>query len=530
MLPTPSPVADRRSSKLMVYGVDKNMSTYDIIKLMVRAIERETSSPKLFGKIVANPDLNESCLTFSDASDPSPSAPPLLSIYRAQKPPNKSWFNCTLLSDSDAALFTSILQGKYGKESWSETFDIKVKNDPNPKPNPNSASEDANPASEPEPEGPPPPPATPDEIRTTLTPFWSKPYADQLTLKEIQMKRQCALKLTKDCRAAFDKRIRELKKSGGGGKKRKKGDDDTANANAAPPLVMPQWVQKPSKETTSAKFSSPGNSTDVAAIIKRIVPSPVQAHYRNKCEFTFGQTSTLRNGCGFKASGWQGGVSSPIHCLNVPPEMVAVCEAVNNVVGRESAPKEIGAYKPGVHSGVWRQCTVRFSERTGQCMVVLLHAPHVGGIGNNTIDEKLWQAEKQLLVTALQSIDFIVATTSIESRRSPDYASVLEAVTLSHDEQQKIRMEKKLARNEKWAPTPVNNQQVTQRSIEEGSNPTVKVTSIFFQEFSGMSIPPPEAPVQLAFGNPWMEEVSERTSGHVYSHPHPLLNQLTQYF
>lgn len=184
---------------------------------------------------------------------------------------------------------------------------------------------------------------------------------------------------------------------------------------------------------------------DVAPMIP--VPSPV----RNKCEFTFGYRylfdGTDRDksvpppsvpGVGFMAAGWAGGVSSPHCCANIPEEACAVVDIVNDFLKDSPLPP----YDSKVHQGIWKLLTVRSSRRTKECMIVVTHAPATGGVGE---EDHLYQ---------------------------------------DHFESEKARLLSKLT----TVKLPVT-----------GHEP-LSVTSVFFQEHDGMSVPTPDDPVQHVYG------------------------------
>ena len=158
---------------------------------------------------------------------------------------------------------------------------------------------------------------------------------------------------------------------------------------------------------------------------------------------------------GFLAQGWSGGVYPP-HCLkNMPDWACAVCDVFNAFLPESPLPP----YDSKVHRGVWRTVTVRCSLRTRECMVIVVHAPAEGGAGaaGDATDDhsRAFEGEKRRLVEMLT-------------------ASAL--------------------------PTPTRDCTADQGG-EGGTGPesvSIRVTSIFFQEFVGLSNPSPEHPVQVS--------------------------------
>ena len=180
-------------------------------------------------------------------------------------------------------------------------------------------------------------------------------------------------------------------------------------------------------------------------------PTPL----RNKSEFTFGYRYLFDKGStvsetadpeehvkipavGFMVTGWAGGVSRPHCCQNIPGE---VCELVD-IVDEFLSKSALEPYDSKTHRGFWRTMTVRSSRRTKECMIIIMHAPTSGGAGDKEMPD--------------------------------DYVEVVE--------KEKARLVSVLAKAE--------------LTIPDDASP-LKVTSIFFQEFDGLSHPPPEHPVQV---------------------------------
>jgi len=199
-----------------------------------------------------------------------------------------------------------------------------------------------------------------------------------------------------------------------------------------------------------------------------IIPSPTKYGYRNKCEFTFGyRTLTEDNddkdkeptripSVGCMAGGWSGGVSRPHMCSNMPWEACALSELMETFLKESPIP----VYDNRSHVGLWRVMTIRTSRRTKECMVVIQHAPPKGGEAKTQTEDytDAFQTEKKRLVKLLTS--------------------------------------KKLPKVQRPGETS-----------EEDSYYSLKVTSVFFQEYGGLSNPPPEYPVQHAHGKKHLTEI-----------------------
>ncbi len=265
--------------------------------------------------------------------------------------------------------------------------------------------------------------------------------------------------------------------------------------------------------------------------IQQLVPSPRKSEYRNKVEFTFGYrlipdendavegndgsecgvinnevSTTISSSAaaasdgkvlssdvfdsaslkavpganhkyrkvpavGFLAQGWAGGVYPPHPLQNIPNWSCSIADIIN----AEFLPKSsIPPYDTKSHRGVWRNVTIRASLRTKECMIIVLHAPARGGAG-------------------------------ARENGSDDYSSIFE--------EEKVRLVELLTISvipETKRCFPINNhdgtEEVSQASSLKG-NPGddeanvdgVRVTSIFFQEYEGLSNPSPDHPVQVRY-------------------------------
>lgn len=158
---------------------------------------------------------------------------------------------------------------------------------------------------------------------------------------------------------------------------------------------------------------------------------------------------------GFLAQGWSGGVYPP-HCLqNMPDWACGLADVLNDFLPASPLPP----YDSKVHRGVWRTVTVRCSLRTRECMVIVVHAPASGGAGAN-------------------------------GDAAEDYSAAFEG--------EKKRLVEMLTG--RALPTPKRDYPAGH--VGEGGegcgDGEVRVTSVFFQEFVGLSNPSPDHPVQVS--------------------------------
>jgi tRNA (uracil-5-)-methyltransferase len=290
-------------------------------------------------------------------------------------------------------------------------------------------------------------PTTEDEVKDAIIPLWRESPDDQRKSKIRNLIKNCAVRIVKECKV----RLHQLAKE----KSRKSS------------VPVYSWLQS----------KTPIRIEEVIP-----VPSPV----RNKVEFTFGYRYLFEssnnvgegediNGVdhtvaasgsteddnpryksipsvGVCARGWAGGVSLPHSCPNIPREACAIVDIVEDFLKESPLP----VYDTVNHTGVWRTLTLRSSRRTREVMVVVLHSPASGGlaeIASPSLYAESFESEKNRLLQCLVSKDL----------------------------------------------TPP----ASMESVDENS---MKVTSVFFQEFDGVSHPSPDHPVQHAHGKTHLTE------------------------
>lgn len=310
---------------------------------------------------------------------------------------------------------------------------------------------------------------TPDEIRDAVTPLWRKSYEEQVQLKTRNMVNKCLTKIVKEIKSKF----RLLQKDRARKQSQKKFDDST----------LYEWLQH------KINFNE-------------VIKAPKHFEYRNKSELTFGYRHTYSEedsneskeetssktdetdnsnindenvqetkkkiiktpAVGFMAGGWAGGVSSPHHAANIPDVVCGIADIINKFLAESPIP----VYTSHDHRGVWRTVTIRSSDRNQQCMIIICHAPPTGGagaVGDGSDDySNVFDSERQRLVKMLT---------------------------------EKIPMPKR----EYSGPGTDSLKEKEQKAFCD-----YQVSSIFFQEFDGLSNPLPQHPVQHLYGNKYLEE------------------------
>jgi tRNA (uracil-5-)-methyltransferase len=151
---------------------------------------------------------------------------------------------------------------------------------------------------------------------------------------------------------------------------------------------------------------------------------------------------------GFMVTGWAGGVSFSNTLPNIPHEVGVIVDRMNTFL--LSSP--FVPYDCTTHTGFWRILTIRTSRRTKECMLIIQH-------------------------NSLQST----------SKNGPD------SIHDKHETDETVD----------WTNMFVTEKErlislLVDTDLPTESDPSsIKVTSIFFQEFSGLSNPSPEHPVQV---------------------------------
>ena len=226
------------------------------------------------------------------------------------------------------------------------------------------------------------------------------------------------------------------------------GDEQMATANATGSYTMTETlVSEPGSESNDKESAATGPTSAPST-----TPKSEEINSDNNKK-VIQKISSL----GFMAAGWAGGVSKPHACANIPFEMCALVDLMEDFLKQSPLPP----YDPKGHQGFWRYLTVRTSRRTRQCMVILVHVPVTGGVGDEGRQVKR-------LIEKLQAAQLPIKS---ETRKDDD----------------KCNKEDNDNGND----------------FNEGSIP---ITSLYFQEFGGVSNPPPDHPVQHVFGKTVLEE------------------------
>ena len=433
----------------------------------------------------------------------------VLVIDRYKKPPRNGWINVTVAKDCMVEPFINLINGTEKTNKRGQTMVARRAGEEsgNRRNKRTRDGEDEDRGTSDTKRARPDVPVcpTPSQIRDKLTAMWSKSYPEQLEHKKTDMIRQSAFKIIKEIRSKFRTMEMEAKRN--------------PNHSTKTKTKIFSWINE--------KPPIP---------VENVVPSPVVMRYRNKCELTFGyrcpqesENSVLEKNTqleekgnesqhdsnhektekdnvdsnedadksislpnpsripalGFLPYGWRHSVARP-HCLqNIPDEVCAITDLIDEFL----LTSPFAVYDTKVHRGFWRYVTIRSSERTKQVMVIVVHASPEGGAGEpkptsdgceNFKNEKniLFEKERARLVSILTKGSLITPT-----RDLPPVQMVREK-DLGEDEE----MDKR------------------DKSLVEKETIAFRVTSIFFQEYNGLSNPSVSHPIQHAYGSRFIEE------------------------
>jgi tRNA (uracil-5-)-methyltransferase len=359
---------------------------------------------------------------------------PEATFAKVKKPPKDNWVQITLHKDEWVQpLIDQINSGRMTNKKGGVLYATRVDNNKGDKrgrddgdaENGNKRQRTSDDDDKPRP---------PRDPRDVVTPFWKTPYEEQLKAKTKQMVQQSCMKIVKEIKGRFRLIQREAKR------------------NPNRDMV---------KEYNWIKCKRPIELEEI------IIPPGLE---RNKSEFTFGYrcpselAETEKDqqipAVGFMASGWAGGVSRPHVCQNIPSEACGIVDMVDAFLATSVIPP----YDSKTHRGFWRYLTIRTSRRTGQCMVVIVHAPPKGGAGAKDESDDLsgvFESEKQRLIA-------ILTEKVLKCERPREFGT---------DELLKFPFK------------PDSHEEMP-----------ISVTSLFFQEYEGLSNPKPEHPVQVRAG------------------------------
>ena len=224
-----------------------------------------------------------------------------------------------------------------------------------------------------------------EKLADQVTPLWRKSYAEQLELKQGEA-RQPLWKFQNELFKIRHSRMRDQDKSQ---------LTETERENAKRGVEQLAWLSQPKDKSTGLLF-----------VLKPIIASPVEQHYRNKCEFTFGKTPDGKLAVGFLLGGFKDGqvnVGDASECLHINQPAKDIASVLHEYA--EASP--LSVYDRISKSGVWRLALVR-TFSTGESMVLVQAA-------TANVDADVLKTEKDRLVSLFDSKASSFPTLNVKS-------------------------------------------------------------------------------------------------------------------
>jgi tRNA/tmRNA/rRNA uracil-C5-methylase (TrmA/RlmC/RlmD family) len=262
----------------------------------------------------------------------------------------------------------------------------------------------------------------------------------------------------------------------------------------------------------------------MACALLPILPSPILTRYRNKSQFNVGHDSQGRPTVGARLGSFHQGVSigSALGSPLLPDCAVAVAEALTQFLRDRS---QLPVYDTVTHKGVWRMLTVRTGSalagsdpaRSGSgsgasLMIVLQTQPPTRA--NLPADHPLLAAATQEAAPAENGTEATtqpVGDCSPVSAPAPASDPITERLTEVYRAEVAAVMDlfsaaqpPSFAHLVADAAQPTAAEQEAVDSLVQGWR---AATSLYLEEFDGLSTPPPNHPVQLVRGAATITEV-----------------------
>ena len=228
-----------------------------------------------------------------------------------------------------------------------------------------------------------------------------------------------------------------------------------------------------------------------------VVPSPTIHGYRNKCSFSIG-LDTMGVPCvGSRGSSYALGctVTAPEGGASLPPAALLVARAATAFV-RESP---LAPYDLTLHTGTWRGLTVRYAESTQQCMVILM-GKRPAAVAAAADASSAVSAAASTVAADAAAPHPLPSTSPASSALTAAYA----ARNLTPSEVYDAELQRFLSLMTSGslqafelmgaAPSAAASSAAAQCSH------LTSVTSVYEQEYSGVSSPPPNHPFTLLGG------------------------------
>ena len=206
---------------------------------------------------------------------------------------------------------------------------------------------------------------TPNNVLDAVTPWRLIPYVEQLERKQTEM----VSVITRLQKAAITFNMSStvstsLQKSSGQKRPRTDHKDVTrTETETREEESLPSWLRD---SITKGALICP---------IESIMPVPfgTELKYRNKARFTIGFDTDNKPCVGYKVGSYseKQRIASPIGSTNLPHEIFTTLDRLQKWLQESPLPM----YDQVTHTGVWREVSVRWSEKTGEIMVDLMANP-----------------------------------------------------------------------------------------------------------------------------------------------------------
>jgi len=408
-----------------------------------------------------------------------------LVIERYRKPPRNGWIVVTLAEESMVEPFIKLINGTKRENKRGQVMVAhKAGNEPGKR---NKRSRDGNGDNADNKRARPDVPArpTPSQIRAKLTALWTESYPTQMETKKKDMIRNCAWKIEKELKNKFRTLEKEARR----------------DPNKKVPKVFSWMKEKPGID------------------VEEVIRSPLVTKYRNKCELTFGyrcpddsekpiaeeeKQENEKEGTenteeakkipslGFLPYGWRHSVCRPHSLQNVPDEVCAIADLIDGFL----PDSPLLPYENGVHRGFWRSITIRSSERTGQVMIIVVHASPEGAAGEEkSADDASETAKKEKRALFEKERDRLVSILTKDKLPIPKRDLPTVKMVEESDASKDVEM-------------ATGDEESAEKKDDASKDETTAfcVSSIFFQEYNGLSNPSVSHPVQHVYGSKYIEE------------------------
>ena len=211
-----------------------------------------------------------------------------------------------------------------------------------------------------------------EHIADQVTPLWKMPYLDQISQKQERFQK-VLFNFRRKIFDFFPKKHHTKKESPKEDAQKEQVTEETGEsaekvATETLPIIEESEKVDPlvrlEEEMSWIRGASKANSGLPCPLLD-LVESPIQTHYRNKCEFTFGVNPDGERALGFLLGLFKEGITTvvrPDESLHVKPESMAILNLLEEHVRKSERP----VYDRVKKEGFWRLVQVRNFD-SGEC-------------------------------------------------------------------------------------------------------------------------------------------------------------------